>query len=497
MKKGKRFTAMLLCGCITALTMPVLPQPVSADVLRGDVSGDGKLTSDDVYMLYDMLAQPDAPYTAACDYNGDGVINGKDLTLLKRYMMFEYQDEPETAVMMVYMCGSDLETEAAEATEDIYEMLEADFSAGGLTIVAMTGGAQAWHEEAITADQNYYVTIDSEGGFADTVDGTLHHMSNPETLEMFIRDTAAAYPADHYGLIMWDHGSGPIYGLCYDELSENSLYLEGMCSALKNAGVHFDWIGFDCCLMGSAETAFVLSPYADYMIGSEESESGFGWNYEKFPTKWCENPSMPVPDLCKMIIDDMTAVNKMYQQPSTLALYDLSQAGALMQSIYAYIDDVYKVFNERGVLYVNEQRGKCLDFGDGEFDLVDLSSLIQNIRTAHSDTVLQAMRSMVKYNRSCNISPDPCGVSLWFFENYPEDGYYLMDTMLGGLGFDSNYIAQMEAMSKVALEIKSGSSVMDVPVRSFTDRMEALHGLNRLNGLQNLPQTARLLPAIR
>ncbi|MCR5235609.1 MAG: hypothetical protein K6E34_00220 [Lachnospiraceae bacterium] len=37
---------------------------------------------------------------------------------------------------------------------------------------------------------------------------------------------------------------------------------------------HFDFIGFDACLMATVETAYMLSPYADYMIASEEFEPG-------------------------------------------------------------------------------------------------------------------------------------------------------------------------------------------------------------------------------
>lgn len=40
-----------------------------------------------------------------------------------------------------------------------------------------------------------------------------------------------------------------------------------------------EWIGFDACLMSSLEVASVLAPYADYMIASQETEPGWGWNY--------------------------------------------------------------------------------------------------------------------------------------------------------------------------------------------------------------------------
>ena len=53
--------------------------------------------------------------------------------------------------------------------------------------------------------------------------------------------------------------------------------LSGIKTALKDAGLKYDFIGFDTCLMATTETALMLSEFADYMIGSEETEPGIGW----------------------------------------------------------------------------------------------------------------------------------------------------------------------------------------------------------------------------
>ena len=478
MNKGmkKRASALFLSLCIAIPVLSAQPAAVSAEdtTLRGDLNEDGVLTVDDVFWMQQYLLMTGGSFHSSCDFNADGQFNAKDLSLLKRYLMYKEPDpETENAVLMVYMCGSDLETEAAEGIEDLYEMVKADYSAENLTVVVMTGGAKDWHDPSITADQNYYVVIDHEGAYSDPVDGTQRYMSDPNTLEFFIRDTVQNYPAKHYALVMWDHGSGPIYGLCYDELSNSMLYLPGMCSALKNAGVHFDWIGFDCCLMGNTETAYAIRNYADYMIGSEESESGFGWRYDNFLSKWSAQPDMEVPQLAKIIIDDMTNVNRASWAESTLACYDLSKMDDLMQSYCAYINDVYQLCQSRGIYYIQDARGRCLDFGEGEFDLVDLGSLVQNLNADHTNDVLTAIQQTVIYNRSNRIQ-NPCGISVWFFENYPEDGYYLLQEMFKGLGFSDDYLRQMRAMSKTALEIKTGHSVREVHLRTTEEILEVL-----------------------
>ena len=44
--------------------------------------------------------------------------------------------------------------------------------------------------------------------------------------------------------------------------------------ALTDGGVKFDFVGFDACLMATAENALMLTKHADYMIASEETEPG-------------------------------------------------------------------------------------------------------------------------------------------------------------------------------------------------------------------------------
>ena len=81
-----------------------------------------------------------------------------------------------------------------------------------------------------------------------------------------------------------DHGGGAIVGFGADEnYGYESLSMVEMMMPFRtkfyNDGNKFDWIGFDACLMGMLEVADVLSPYANYMIASEELEAGSGWNY--------------------------------------------------------------------------------------------------------------------------------------------------------------------------------------------------------------------------
>ena len=41
----------------------------------------------------------------------------------------------------------------------------------------------------------------------------------------------------------------------------------------------FEFVGFDACLMGTVETAGLMASYARYMVASQETEPGCGWEY--------------------------------------------------------------------------------------------------------------------------------------------------------------------------------------------------------------------------
>ena len=107
-------------------------------------------------------------------------------------------------------------------------------------------------------------------------------MGDPQTLTDFVRDSLRRYPAEEYALILWDHGTGPLEGVCLDEMNEpDRISLDGLAQALDEARLpqKLSWIGFDACLMSTLEMANAVAPYADYMIASEETEPATGWNY--------------------------------------------------------------------------------------------------------------------------------------------------------------------------------------------------------------------------
>ena len=186
----------------------------------------------------------------------------------------------DTATIMVYMCGTDLESRSGMGTADLQEMLGADLG-GSINLLVYTGGCKGWRNNLISSGTNQVWQVkDGKLACLEKDLGSVS-MTGPENLAWYIKWCAKNYPASRYELILWDHGGGSVSGYGYDEkfASSGSMNLAGIDAALEKAGVKFDFIGFDACLMATAETALMLTRHADYLIASEETEPGLHAHY--------------------------------------------------------------------------------------------------------------------------------------------------------------------------------------------------------------------------
>ncbi|MBQ1691689.1 MAG: hypothetical protein II017_02670, partial [Erysipelotrichaceae bacterium] len=183
-------------------------------------------------------------------------------------------NQKDSVTIMVYMCGSDLESQAAMGVYDLQEMSKAKI-ADNVNVIVYTGGCTKWHTDIISNKVNQIYQVVGNGQIGCLVDNAgTGSMVDPNTLVSFIEFCEENFEANRYELIMWDHGGGSVSGYGYDEKypKRGSMSLAQIDQALTEADVKFDFIGFDACLMATTETALMLSEHADYMIGSEESE---------------------------------------------------------------------------------------------------------------------------------------------------------------------------------------------------------------------------------
>ena len=325
----------------------------------------------------------------------------------------------DTVTMMVYMCGTDLESKNSMATADLMEMVNAKHS-DKLNIIVYTGGCTRWNNKIVSNRQNQIYQV-ADGGLRCLVDNAgTGAMTDPSTLSSFIQFCAENFPANRNELIFWDHGGGSIVGYGYDEKypRSGSMSLSGINQALKAGGVTFDFIGFDACLMATAETALMLDQYADYMIASEETEPGVGWYYTNWVSDFSSNTSIPTVELGKEIVDEFVKEcnNRCAGQQTTLSVIDLAEfSNTVPDQLTAFSNSVTDMIVNKQYQEVSTARGQTREFSRSSgIDQIDLVNLAYNIGTNEAENLAKALLGSVKYNRTSSNMTNAYGVSIYF-----------------------------------------------------------------------------------
>jgi hypothetical protein len=161
---------------------------------------------------------------------------------------------------------------------------------------------------------------------------------DPNTLQQFIVESVRLYPADHYGLVIWNHGTGwldvdvyeavralgssvPLFRrkqgvlsagttrpIAFDDSSKDFLDTADLRAAFAGAqaqtGVRLDLIGMDACLMAMVEGAHELAAFADYFVGSQEIEPMNGWPYTPVLAAMNREPGIAPHDLAVRIVSE-------------------------------------------------------------------------------------------------------------------------------------------------------------------------------------------------
>ena len=117
----------------------------------------------------------------------------------------------DTVTIMVYMCGTDLESRSGMGTSDLQEMLNASFGRN-INLLIYTGGCKAWKNSAVSSSDNQIWQVRDGKLVCLQKDLGSVSMTDPGTLAGYIQWCAKNYPASRYELILWDHGGGSVSG---------------------------------------------------------------------------------------------------------------------------------------------------------------------------------------------------------------------------------------------------------------------------------------------
>ncbi len=369
-------------------------------------------------------------------------------------------------VILIYMVGSNLESANGLGTTDLHEIgaaIKANDPGAATKIIVETGGSKSWGKD-------FPIDPDKIGRYevgADEVilkeEHEVVNMSKPDTLANFIKWGMTAYPADRYGLILWNHGGGTMRGFGADELFSGSMMrLQQLKQALESSGAHFAFVGFDACLMGTVETAYMLSPFADYMIASEEMEPGNGWDYTNWVDMLMKDPKTSVEDFGKQIIDDFAASNEKSGDVYTLSLIDLGKIGELYNALLSYADTQNKAIVEGKYSDISKARSDARSFGHNKYEQVDIIDFVDKAGLDGKDEIKKAIEDSVSYFKTNMKGAN--GIAMYYPCNDLEN-YERTNKLLAKLDFDKAYRDSLSGfctvMSQSDDDTKSGSGYAD------------------------------------
>ena len=359
----------------------------------------------------------------------------------------EEKDVPDDGktTLMIYMIGSDLETKSAAATDDLIEIEESGVDLSNNEVIVYTGGCPQWQNDMVTGEKSMVLRLVKDGYDAETSFENAS-MGESETLARFLNYCAEYYPADHYALILWDHGNGPVIGYGKDILYENdSMTLSEMTAGLEKSPFKgenkLSWVGFDACLMASAELSCMLSPYAKYLVASQEIEPAFGWNYDflkDYGKKGIKTLLSGITESYLQACLTYFESKDYHDRDTTLACVDLRKADTLKEALNALFaaasKDVEKNYDRLAACRVDTRSLGRASTGS-EYDLVDLKDFAQKMQEDYPDeagTLLDTIDRMMIRNATNGIRL--CGMSLYYpfynksyYENQWRDTYREMN----------------------------------------------------------------------
>jgi hypothetical protein len=380
-------------------------------------------------------------------------------------------------LLAIYMVGGDLEWEPGRegynASADLDEIIkgyESLANKDALDVVVAFGGCaqDGWKgmkianiTQLIADSQDKRPVEDPRGTVSiyGNSDAYLYkaegaHMGDESSLMLFLDYLKDGYRThEKKFLVFWDHGGS--YGGCCNDTNFNSdgLNLSEIDKGLKKNQAEmgmFDLIGFDQCLMGSAEVAKIIKNYAKYMIGSEELEPGHGWNWVSVVKGYSEKET--VPDAAKEIIDNFVQDVHFYKSDGkTLGVLDLSRFDDLLSKI----DPVASVLAQNMAAYsdaVIVGTSKSQAFGKSEKSdskvSVDLIHFAENVKEKTSDAdmkgkldeLIVAAKAFVIHAKNDGTRPNANGVSIAPPENNGGDAqtYTASESWLS---FQNAYVA--------------------------------------------------------
>lgn len=349
------------------------------------------------------------------------VIGGLDMTDVN------FTGTPTHWTLMYYLAGDDTKLNASYT--QVFNQLEK--AAGNPYVRVLV----VWDTLGDNGTTYYEVKSDSDlSQFANYLEdknkwskGELN-MGSPDTLTTFINWAMSNYPADHFALILDDHGDGLGGGMSDKTSQDDRLFLNEISAVLNNissdyttsSGKKIDVLVMNACLMGMLEDAYQFKNFIDYYVASENLQWSFNNGYyETVHNITSTTTPLELGELFVQKYEDEVSWNIFAAY--TMSVADLSNIDTLVQAINQMAtlinSDLAGSTDELTTVLAQVQRYKK----DEYVDLYDFARLIKeefenpDIQQS-AQTVMDSVEAYITYERHANFRGvnNSHGVSIFF-----------------------------------------------------------------------------------
>ena len=273
-------------------------------------------------------------------------------------------------------------------------------------------------------------------------------MGNAATLQEFVQWGVQTFPAQHYAIILWNHGAGwrsrgvkPVTrGFSYDDEKSTHIDTIEVPGAIDmGTGRKWDLVSWDSSLMQMLEISYEIKDKANWIVGSEESPPGRGLPYDQWIDKLIANPDADGRFVGEAICDSMLAG---YGSNSNIteSLLDASKISALAGAVNNFGGALLNAKATYGEAIASARDlSEQYDYRNNK-DLLDFTRLIkQTIPDSHlQDTATQvenAAHEAIVKNVHANAHPNSQGIAIYL----PTPNGYRRDDIDQVNGFGQRY----------------------------------------------------------
>ncbi|MBU0685144.1 MAG: clostripain-related cysteine peptidase [Thermoplasmatota archaeon] len=303
------------------------------------------------------------------------------------------------------------------------------------------------------------------------VNGQEVNMGDWHVLEAFVDYGKANYPANHFMLDLWDHGS-PFGYTCWDDhngtdlAAPEAISLSEVGQALEGSGA-MDILTYDGCTIGMAEIAYELTlippemnVQIGYLVASEEYIPNNGYAYNNVLMQMNSMEDMSAGAVAKMLADQYAACYSPKGQAkgsSTvgLSVIDVSKIGPIASVLKSLTVELKAGLAEDFKYYkglISDARGEAnLGWSLNGWDKrVDLGTFLMTLSAISEDQDVKVLAdqafgiikdAVYVANTPALESQSAFGLGVWFPTSYRSlgnannGGFWTLDMYQNVFGF--------------------------------------------------------------